>query len=454
MSRSFLAYQGSSLLSDLGNSLTMVVLPVLVLQTTGSVVSAGWVAMATGLPQFLAAIGAGVMLDRVNRRTVAIAGDLASAGSIAGLALIHATVGLNVGWFIVFGCLSAIGDVPAMAARETMAPGVSELARVDVAKTVAVRSGLTSMAVMAGPALAGAMIGWGIGGAALWITATTSAVAAGLGLLIPRVAGQIAPSRLADAERRRAAKVNPLALIWREFLDGLRHLGFELPLVRLASLISVVLVCATAVIQGLAVPFLLISAGQPSRTGITVSVLALGTGLGAGIYGLGHRHLRPRLFGIIGSVGAVAGAWTLASLPPFWLLLVGSGVLGVGGGLLGALFGTLSVTSPDPAMRGRVLGNQTGLVLGIAPFAVLGAGFAIDGLGLGETLGLLAALVTICLIFTVLSRSWRFAPPPAGLQGGVDAATPLPAEAALAADAAGPAGDSAPQTANQRPVGL
>ncbi|MDR1432052.1 MAG: MFS transporter [Propionibacteriaceae bacterium] len=404
MNRSLLAYQGSSVLSDLGNSLTAVVLPLLVLQTTGSVLSAGWLALATGLPQFLAAVSGGVALDRLNRRTVAIAGDLASAASIAGLALVHATQGLNLHWFIIFGCLSAVGDMPAMTARAAMAPSLAEATRMPIERIIAIRSGLSSAAIMAGPMLGAALIGWGAQNVALWITATTSTLAACAGFALPASVGMVSDAdHPAEAVRR---SWRPL----REFAAGVRHLAVDLPLVRLVTLVGVVLACAIGIVQGLALPYLLLLTGHPGRTGITLACLALGVAVGAGCYAGAHRRLRPRAFAAIGGAAAAAGLWLLATLPVFGLLLAAMAVIGAGMGLLSSVDATVSVTSPDPELRGRVLGNQNALTLGLAPFATLGAALGIEQLGLGNMLAALAAIVTAAIAFMAASRSWRLAP--------------------------------------------
>ncbi|MDR1392564.1 MAG: MFS transporter [Bifidobacteriaceae bacterium] len=430
MRRSFLAYQGSSLLSDLGNSLTAVVLPLLVLQTTGSVLSAGWLALATGLPQFVAAAAGGVALDRLNRRSVAVVGDLASAASIGGLALVHATSGLNLTWFIVFGCLSAVGDMPAMTAREAMAPRLAEHSGVAIERVVAVRSGLSSAAIMVGPAVACLMIGWGIQNAALWTTAGLSALAALLGWTLPRTVGRVGADGASGSGTSQGGAVSPTSPSiatggqpadlhpWRELADGVRHLFKDQPLVRLVSLTSLVMACAVAITQGLALPYLLLEAGKPGRVGVTLALMAVGVAIGAAVYGTAARRWRARGFGLLGGALFVAGVWLLAVLPDFGWLLGAMTAMGAGAGLLGSVFATVSVVSPDPALRGRVLGNQAALMLGFAPLATLMAAFGINQLGLPETLGSLAVIVTVTMVLTVTARSWRLAPPPSGTSPG------------------------------------
>lgn len=64
-------------LSSLGDAFALVALPLLVLQATGSVAQMGLVTGVNGIGQILAGIFAGVIVDRVNRRRLMIACDIA-----------------------------------------------------------------------------------------------------------------------------------------------------------------------------------------------------------------------------------------------------------------------------------------------------------------------------------------------------------------------------------------
>ena len=82
------AYLASYLLSLLGNSIAGIALPLIVLQITGSALSAGTVAAATAIPAVLAGLLLGVVIDRINRRTSSVVTDLISAASIAALPIV------------------------------------------------------------------------------------------------------------------------------------------------------------------------------------------------------------------------------------------------------------------------------------------------------------------------------------------------------------------------------
>ena len=89
------------------------VLPLVLLAKTGDALAAGTLAIVRALPQILAGLLGGALLDRFNRRDLSVLSDLVSAASIAALPLIDATVGLSFGWFVACGIVGAIATFPA-----------------------------------------------------------------------------------------------------------------------------------------------------------------------------------------------------------------------------------------------------------------------------------------------------------------------------------------------------
>lgn len=93
------------------------------------------------------------MLDVLNRRDVSAVSDLVSAASVAMLPVIDATVGLSFGWFVAFGLIGAIRDVPGMIARDVLLPAVCKKDGVDMRRFVGVSQSAESLAA-AGPSAA------------------------------------------------------------------------------------------------------------------------------------------------------------------------------------------------------------------------------------------------------------------------------------------------------------
>jgi MFS family permease len=341
--------------------LSAVVLPLVVLQATGSVISAGLLALANGIPQFAASAVSGVLADRINRRSLAVFGDVLSAAAVAVLAITAAVSELSIIWFVVFGALSAIGDVPAMTAREAMVPQLSRATGARTESLVAAREGLASLAVILGPAVAGALVMFTTPSRALWVTAGTSALAG--------VCMAVIPKRVCCPLRSSVASTaKPVT----EFRQGLRYLFVENRTLRAVTLVSLPLLVGVSALQGLALPAHFTANGQPGSAGLTLSALAVGTLIGAGVYGAASAKVRPRRLLASGLLAAVVGLWLLCTLANTPVILAAVGLVGIGSGLTSSLFGVLSLRLATSSMQGRVLGNHNALTLGVAPLATVG----------------------------------------------------------------------------------
>ena len=85
--RDFNIFWTGQTLSTLGDSFALVALPLLVLQATGSVAQMGLVTGVFGIGQLLAGVFAGVIVDRVNRRRLMIACDIARLAAYGAIPL-------------------------------------------------------------------------------------------------------------------------------------------------------------------------------------------------------------------------------------------------------------------------------------------------------------------------------------------------------------------------------
>jgi MFS family permease len=182
---------------------------------------------------------------------------------------------------------------------------------------------------------------------------------------------------------------------------------------RAVTVVGLALTVAITAIQGIILPVYFTQSGQAGRTGLTLSVLALGMILGAGFYAGADRKLGPRRLILIGAVVTATGVWTMAGLFGFATTLVSVALVGGGAGILSSVFGVLSLELAVGSMQGRVLGNQNALTMGFAPFVALGAALLIETIGIAAGLGLIAALLTAALAWGTLTRSMAPPRPPA-----------------------------------------
>lgn len=365
-----LAYLASYFLSLLGNSVAAVALPLIVLEATGSVLGAGVLAAATAVPAVVAGLFMGVVIDRINRRTSSVVTDLVSAASLAALPIVDLVTGLDIGWFILFGVIGSLGDVPGLTAREALLPAVVRYSEVSSERLVGIREALGALALIVGPAAAGTLMALFAGSTVLWLTAAASGAAALLTLLIPGRIGAITPR--ADA----ALQVSG----WRMLRDGwrtLRRTSFLLVTTGL-GLISVLVL---APLQGLILPVYVTLIGRPEMLGFVLSALAIGLLLGGTVFAILGRRGDRRLWLVVGLVGNALGFVVVGALVSIETILVGAVIIGVCGGAFGSLIGVLMIERIPDEMRGRIMGTQNALTTAAPATGFVAAALLTEHLG-------------------------------------------------------------------------
>jgi MFS family permease len=392
MNRVSSAYLASYVLSLLGNSVAGVVLPLLVLQITGSVLATGAVAVASALPAAVAGLVMGVVIDRINRRTASVITDVVSALSVAALPLVDATIGLALGWFVLFAVIGSFGDVPGMTAREAMIPGIVRAGRLSAERLLGLREALGAMVMLVGPAAGAALITAIDGVTVLWATAATSAAAAAVTLLIPREAGAIP-----------ATGAGPRRVVLR---DGW-HTLVRSPFLLTSTLLSVAMVVVLAGFQALVLPVYFTLEQRPELLGLVLSALAAGLLIGGGAYALAGHRGRRRTWFRIGLVITIAGFAMMGTLAGPWLVLGAAALVGVGNGLFGSLMGVLMVERIPEAMRGRVMGLQNSMLTLAPAIGMGGAALLVDGSGARAGALALAAVWLVAGVAAFVVRALR-----------------------------------------------
>ena len=390
------AYLASYLLSLLGNSLAGIALPLIVLQVTGSALGAGAVAAATAVPAVFAGLLMGVVIDRINRRTSSVVTDLISAGAVAALPLIDVVSGLNLGWFILFGVLGSLGDVPGMTARDALLPAIVRHGGISSERLMGLREGLGAIALLIGPALAGTLMVVFSGSTVLWITAATSLAAALLTLLIPREVGVI------EATRPDAAASSG----WVQLRDGWRVL-FGNPFLLVTTTLSVISVLVLAALQALILPVYFTGEGQPGMLGFVLTALAAGMLVGVTLYALAGTRGRRRGWFLWGMIGTTVGLGVLASLASVWIVFAGAFLVGLASGLFSSLIGVLMIERIPEEMRGRIMGTQNAITTAAPPLGIVVAAVLTEFAGVGVAAAVVTSVWLVALLLGLAAPSLR-----------------------------------------------
>lgn len=184
-SRAYRLLYGGQLVSFLGRQLTVVAVPVQVYDLTRSSLAVGMTGLVSLVPLVAFSLAGGAIADAVDRRRLLIAANLALAATSAGLALNAHRGSDALLWPIyVLGALNAGFSGVELPTRNAVTP---RLIRPELLPAAAALSQIMiQIGQVAGPAIAGPLIG-GVGlAAAYWVDAATFGVAvAALFLLQP-----------------------------------------------------------------------------------------------------------------------------------------------------------------------------------------------------------------------------------------------------------------------------
>lgn len=385
MARILFFYLVSFGTSMLGNSITAIALPLLVLFTTGNPLGAGAVAIAAAVPAAVAGLLMGSLMDRISRRTVAVLSDVISAVALVILPVVDLTVGLNLGWFIAVAVLNSFGDVPGLTAREVMLPAIAQAARTDPSRLIGLRESLGGVMMLVGPAIAGILVAALEPVTVMWVTSGIAGLAALLTLAIPARA-----SRLPRAQQEGSESETPGSVF-----AGLVII-FRTPLLRVVVLLGLALAVVLAATQGMVIPVHFAFQDQARFVGFVLSALAVGLLIGGGIFAAFGSRIPRRVWFTVGVIAVAGGLVVVGVLGPVWSIFTGAAIIGLGSGCMNAVVGLTFVENVADTQRGKVLGAQNAIMT------------LVPAVGIGAA-ALLIEIGTVHLATTALSLLWLVA---------------------------------------------
>ncbi|MFK0063941.1 MFS transporter [Streptomyces werraensis] len=377
--RALTAVYVAGAVTALGTQMTMLALPWLVLETTGSATRAGLVFAAQVLPMALLGFAGGEVIQRLGARRTMVVSDLARAPVVALIPLLQTLGALNPA--VLVAIVAALGAlaVPYHAAQrvlamELLSPHARSLARANSAL-----EGVQNGSALAGPALAGALIPLVGTTSVVWLDAATFAFS-GL-LLLRRVP--------AGGGGAGGSAAGPRGL-WA----GVRHLCGDWFLSR-AMLSTVVfgLMLRTLMITMPVLAFARFE-GDARVGGLLIAALGAGGLVGSvAAYVLAARVAPVRL-ACTALVCVALPLWTLLVPVPAGVLVVAVGLSSAAAPLANApLMGLLSARLPD-GLGPKALQAVVTISTLAGPLGFLAAGAVLARAGVAATLWGVAALAT------------------------------------------------------------
>ncbi|HEY1544095.1 MAG TPA: MFS transporter [Xanthobacteraceae bacterium] len=348
----------------------------------------GMLQTAQTLPFVLFAIPAGLLADRMSRRTVMASAEALRVLSLLAVLALAATGLLSWPLLAGLGFVGACGTVAFSVAAPSLVPSLvaqgalpAANARIELARTVA---------FAAGPALAGALVGWLGGPPAFGVAAVLSAGAVIL------LAGVREPPRPAPASR------SPLA----EIREGARFL-FRHPLLRPVFVTQFIFNTAFFVLQAVFVPYAVHRLGL-SASGVGATLASYGVGMVAGAL-IAARVMRRLPLGVVIAVGPVAGfIASVVMVATIWVpsaLLAGASFLLMGAGPIIWVIST--TTLRQTVTPAHLLGRVS--ALNIVAYGARPIGAAI-GAAVGGFFGAEACLVVASVGFLLQAATILISP--------------------------------------------
>jgi predicted MFS family arabinose efflux permease len=410
----FLRLWGAQTVSQVGSQVSALAIPltaVLVLHASAFEVSV--LSAVEMLPFLLVALPAGVWVDRLPRRPILIAGDLGRALALASIPVAAAAGSLRIEQLYVVGFATGLLTVFFDVAYQSYLPAL-----VDRRQLVEANSKLEisrSGAQIAGPGLAGLLVGWLTAPYAIVVDAVSFLWS---GLLALRIRTTETVEAGGDRNLR------------RELWEGLRYLVGD-PLFRNMAAFVAVFNFGT----GMTGPLILVYAVRglgltPAQLGLAFMLGNVGWLAGAAVarrvstaLGLG------RTFAIAGVLGGVP--FFLYPLAPRSLaiefIVVAQVVVSFGIVLFNVPGISLYQTRVPARLLGRMNASRRWIVWGVIPLGSLVGGVLAATVGLRETLFVGAAICTV-------AGAWLLSKPIRAL-GTVDDDARAPGDGGVAAPA-------------------
>jgi MFS family permease len=404
----FLKFWAGQTVSNLGSSVTVFALPLLVFKLTGSPLNLGVTSATSFLPYLLFGLVIGAWADRVDRRRLMIATDLARALLIALIPLAADAGLLRIWWLYAVAFLSSTLTIAFDSAEFAAIPSLVQ-SRDDLVTANGRIQASYYAAQVAGPLLAGLLIATISVQQVFWLDAASFLVSAA-SLLAVRRRFNLEPAATEGAQGAGGRRS-----IRRDVADGLRYV-LRHPVLRSISIMMAIinLISATTFAQ-----LVLFAKEHLSATDSQVGLLYSAGSVGVVVLSLAAGRLRRRLpFSKVALGALVLDGLMIVAMSVtrhYWLALV----LWAAASGLGIMFnintGSLRQQIVPNEMLGRVISIAAVLAWSAIPVGTLLGGVAVQRTGnvalVYGIIGGLVALVALAFAFSPVGHAERYPEP-------------------------------------------
>jgi len=388
-------------ISNLGTSFSQFALPLLVFKLTGSALNLAITTAATFLPYLLFGLIIGAWVDRVDRKRLMIATDIARAAVIASIPLLASTDRLTVEWIYVATFLSTTLSICFNSAEFAAIPSLvpSDSAEAIVSANGRIQASYSAAAVI-GPLLAGTLVAF-VSIPLLLLVDAASFLFSAASLGIIRIGFNVAE----QGEKRS---------IRQDIVEGLRYVLSHPVLRNISAMMALVnLVGATAGAQ-----LVLYGKERLQASDTQIGLLFAADSLGVVVLSLSAGALRRRWRFSTVALGALmlSGVLTVvfAAVPSYWIALPLWAVISGLGILFNINTGSLRQAIVPNHMLGRVISVAMVLAWSAIPVGAFIGGLVIEWTHqvalVYAAIGVLTTLIPFCFWFTALGRAELYIP--------------------------------------------
>ena len=379
-------------ISITGNVLTVLAIPWFVLQTTGSAAKTGVAAAASSLPIMASAAFSGTFADRIGHRRASVVSDLASAGIVGLVPLLHATVGLEFWQLLGLVFLRSLFATPGETARGALLPNLAAVSGMELERATSSYDAMARGARMVGAPVAGVLIAAFGAPNLLVIDAVTFLVSA---LVVLR----FVPPPVVEARERSPYLV--------DFRAGLSYVLGE----KLVRNIVILCMVTNMLDAGFAAVFLPVHARDVLHSSISFGVI-VGVSGGMAVAGSlafgawGSRLPRRSLFVVAYTLCGIPRYAALALHAPIWMIVAVSAVSGLASGPLNPIMDTSLFERMPENMRARVFGVVAAGCTAAMPVGAVLAGGLVSRVGLEPALWAFGLVYLVSTLAPAFFRSW------------------------------------------------
>jgi MFS family permease len=400
LSANFWKFWLGQTISNLGSSVTMFALPLLVFKLTGSALNLGISTATTFLPYLLFGLIIGAWVDRVNRKRLMIATDIGRALVIASIPLLDALGMLSIWWIYAAGFINATLTIGFDSSEFAAIPNL--VAQDDLVTANGRIQASYSAASVIGPLLAGLLVALVPISELLLIDASSFLVSA-FSLALIRINFSASPG-----EGRAASSIR------QDIVEGLRYVLSHPVLRNISLMMALVNFVATTTYAQL----VLFAKERLDASDTQVGLLYSAGSAGVVVLGLAAGPLRKRWSFSTVALGAlmleglliIGLALTRAywAAIPIWMLSSG----------LGILFNINTSSLRQAIVPNHLLGRVMSIA-GVLAWSAIPLGTFIGGLLIERTknvalvygaIGVLTFLIPLAFTFTPLGRAERYLP--------------------------------------------